>query len=155
MPFDYEDYSKKCDNLSEAALQKEWQKYTRQIAGGSTSTVLSVAFVPFTAGISLAGLGVSGPRIHNARKKRAIIEEHLKALDTKHHTRKRDVLGAMALSSTIGGLTLGMAPGADDVVAIGAEAGVSLATDAAVGAATAAGHLALDGAGIGVEHVHD
>lgn len=134
MPFDYDEYSKKCSTMSESELQvrytfllphptqhsqyhcqmsihvnlhhlhhldwftqKEWENYTRQLSGGATSTTLSVGFAHLTLGASLVGLGLSAPRIHNARKKRAIVEERLRQLEMEARTRKRDVLGPVAL----------------------------------------------------------
>jgi hypothetical protein len=146
MPFDYEDYQKKINTLTTEQLHKEWENYTRQIAGGATSTATSVLFSPLTAGISLIGLGLSGPRIHNARKKREIIEAGLQARGTTHQTRKRDVIAPMAVAGTLGGLTLGLAgPGADmiagEVVGHGVEYAVS--------------HAALDATGAVIEHTHD
>lgn len=146
MPFDYDDYQKKVNTLTTEQLHKEWENYTRQIAGGATSTATSVLFSPLTAGISLIGLGLSGPRIHNARKKREIIEAGLQARGTTHNTRKRDVFAPMAVAGTLGGLTLGLAgPGADmiagEVVGHGVEYAVS--------------HAALDATGAVIEHTHD
>lgn len=91
-------------------LQKEWENYTRQMSAGATSTATSVLLMPLTGGISAVGLGLSAPRIHNARKKREIIEAGLKARGTTHRTRTGDVLAPMAVSGIIGGLTLGLAP---------------------------------------------
>jgi hypothetical protein len=110
MPFDYDTYQKKVDGMSTEQLHREWENYTRQISGGATSTAASIALSPFTGGISLVGLGLSTPRIHNARKKREIIEAGLKTHGTTHHTRKRDVLVPMAAATTITGLTMGIAP---------------------------------------------
>jgi hypothetical protein len=146
MPFDYEEYEKKCSTLSPEALQKEWENYTRQIAGGATSTAGSVLFAPFTAGASLVGLGLSTPRIHNARKKRAIIEEHLQAHGTTHQTRKRDVVAPMAVAGTLGGLTLGFAgAGADMIAGEAVGKGVEYVVS----------HAALEVAGATLEHKHD
>ncbi len=122
MPFNYKEFSAKCDKMTVEELQNQWNVYTRHISGGATSTAMSVGAAPFTLGASLLGLGLATPRIHNARKKRTIIEAHLQALGTTHDTRKRDVIGSMALSGTIGGLTLGLAPpGADAVGSMGAD----------------------------------
>ena len=145
----------KCDKMTVDELHHEWNNYTRHVAGGATSTTLSVGFAPITMGASLIGVGLSAPRIHNARKKRAIIEAHLQARGTTHHTRKRDVAGPMALSTAIGGLTLGLAPaGADVVGAHAAEQGFHTIAGnpemLKIGA-----HMALDGAGTAVEHKHD
>lgn len=74
MPFDFKEYQTKCDGMSTEQLHKEWENYTRQVSGGATSTATSVLFAPVTGGISLVGLGLSAPKIHNARKKREIIE---------------------------------------------------------------------------------
>ncbi|KAK0113768.1 hypothetical protein ONS95_014018 [Cadophora gregata] len=146
MPFDFDTYQSKCENLTPEQLHREWENYTRQISGGATSTATAVLFSPLTAGISLVGLGLSAPRIHNARKKRAIIEAKLQAHGQTHNTRKRDVIAPMAISGTIGGLTLGLAgPGADMI------AGEAVGK----GAEYAAAHVALDATGAVVEHKHD
>ena len=152
MPFNYQEFSAKCDKMTIEELNHEWNVYTRHISGGATSTAMSVTFAPITAGASLLGLGLSGPRIHNARKKRAIIEAHLQALGTTHDTRKRDVLGSMALSGTIGGLTLGLAPSADGVATMGAQHAIETFVVNPDLVATGA-HAALDGIGAGAEQV--
>lgn len=146
MPFDYAEYQAKCNTLSTEQLQKEWENYTRQIAGGATSTATSVLFSPLTAGISLVGLGLSAPRIHNARKKREIIEKGLQQRGTTHSTRTRDVAGSMAVSGTIAVATLGLAgPLADAAAGEAVGKGVEYAI----------AHVALDGVGAGIEHLHD
>ncbi|EPE33431.1 hypothetical protein GLAREA_06444 [Glarea lozoyensis ATCC 20868] len=146
MPFDYDQYQQKVNTLSTEQLHKEWENYTRQIAGGATSTATSVLFSPLTAGVSLIGLGIAAPRIHNARKKREIIEAGLQARGDTHNTRKRDVAAPMAVAGVISGLTLGLAgPGAE---MLGAEAG-------AKGMEYIVAHAALDGAGAVLEQKHD
>lgn len=145
MPFDYAQYQAKTSEMSTDQLQKEWENYTRQIAGGATSTATSVLFSPLTAGISLMGLGLSAPRIHNARKKREIIERGLQERGSSHNTRTRDVTGSMALSGAISVATLGLAGPLADAVA-GEAVGK--------GAEYAVAHLALDGVGEAIEHKH-
>ncbi len=109
-------------------LQKEWENYTRQISAGATSTATSILFMPVTGGVSLVGVGLAAPRIHNARKKREIIEAGLKARGTTHHTRTGDVLAPMAVSGIIGGLTLGLLPpGAESVAGVAAGRGIEIA----------------------------
>ncbi|KAG4421381.1 hypothetical protein IFR04_005440 [Cadophora malorum] len=157
MPFDFDTYQSKCENLTPEQLHREWENYTRQISGGATSTATAVLFSPLTAGISLVGLGLSAPRIHNARKKRAIIEAKLQAHGQTHNTRKRDVIAPMAISGTIGGLTLGLAgPGADLI------AGEAVGKGAEYAAAQIYGPIlkrflsvALDATGAVIEHTHD
>jgi hypothetical protein len=146
MPFDYVQYQQKVNTLSSEQLHKEWENYTRQIAGGATSTATSVLFSPVTGGVSLIGLGLSAPRIHNARKKREIIEAGLQLRGETHNTRKRDVVAPMAVAGVISGLTLGLAaPGAE---MLGAEAG-------AKGMEYVVAHAALDGTGAILEQKHD
>jgi hypothetical protein len=146
MPFDYVQYQQKVNTLSTEQLHKEWENYTRQIAGGATSTATSVLFSPVTGGVSLIGLGLSAPRIHNARKKREIIEAGLQLRGETHNTRKRDVIAPMAVAGVISGLTLGLAaPGAE---MLGAEAG-------AKGMEYVVAHAALDGTGAILEQKHD
>ena len=90
-------------------LQKEWEKHTHQISGSATSTTGSVPLAPVTGGASLVGFGLSTPRIHNARKKREIIEATLQKHGLTHNTRERGVFVPMAVAGTLGGLTLGLA----------------------------------------------
>ena len=131
MPFDYDKYREKCNGMTAEQLQKEWENYTRQISAGATSTATSILFMPVTGGASVVGVGLSAPRIHNARKKREIIEAGLKARGTTHHTRKGDVLAPMAISGIIGGLTLGLVPGGAAESVAGASVGRGLEIAAA------------------------
>ncbi|KUJ16451.1 uncharacterized protein LY89DRAFT_685416 [Mollisia scopiformis] len=147
MPFDYEAYQKKCNVMTAEQLQKEWENYTRQISAGATGTATSVLLMPYTAGISLVGLGVSAPRIHNARKKMEIIEAGLQARGASPHTRKRDVLAAVGVSGAVSGLTLGIVPPGTADLAIGAAVhhGLEYASTQA----------ALGGSGAVLVHTHD
>ncbi|KAL2018092.1 hypothetical protein VTK56DRAFT_1278 [Thermocarpiscus australiensis] len=154
MPFDFKAYDAKCAAMTPEELQLEWQHYTRLISGASTSTAVSGLAVPLTLGVSLIGVGVSAPAIHNARKKREIIEKHLQRHGTTHHTRKRDVLSSVALSRTIGAVTLGVgAAGADAIATAGAEHGISAVVENEM-AIKIVTHAALDGAGMAVEHAY-
>ncbi|KAK7422656.1 hypothetical protein QQX98_001444 [Neonectria punicea] len=154
MPFDFKAYDEKCNALTAEELQREWEHYTRLISGAATSTAISGIAVPFTLGISTIGVAMAAPAIHNARKKREIIEKHLNKLHETHNTRKRDVLGSMAISGTIGVVTLGVGSmGADAVATAGAEHGIAavVENETAIKIVT---HAALDGAGLAVEKVH-
>lgn len=145
MPFDFEAYDTKCQGFTPDELQREWQHYTRLISGAATSTAVSGIAIPFTLGISLIGVALAAPSIHNARKKRAIIKKHLNKHDMTHRTRFRDVAGSMALSGTIGVVTLGVGSSGAEVVSAVIENEV---------AAKVVSHAALDGAGLVVEHAH-
>ncbi|KAI6778453.1 uncharacterized protein J7T54_005359 [Emericellopsis cladophorae] len=154
MPFDFQKYDEKCRGLTPEELQREWQHYTRLITGAATSTTVSGLAVPLTAGVSTIGVALAAPAIHNARKKREIIERHLTRHSASHVTRKRDVFSGVAISGTIGVMTLGVASiGADTIAAQGAEHGISaiVENDTAIKVVT---HAALDGAGLAVEHAH-
>ncbi|CAJ0545110.1 Ff.00g085830.m01.CDS01 [Fusarium sp. VM40] len=154
MPFDFKAYDQKCQGLTLEELQREWEHYTRLISGAATSTTVSGLAIPLTLGVSTIGVAMAAPAIHNARKKREIIERHLNRLNATHHTRKRDVLGSMAVSGTIGVVTLGVGSmGADAVATAGAEHGIQtiIANETAIKLVS---HAALDGAGMAVEHAH-
>ncbi|KAF5026800.1 hypothetical protein F66182_1084 [Fusarium sp. NRRL 66182] len=154
MPFDFKAYDQKCQGLTLEELQREWEHYTRLISGAATSTAVSGVAIPLTLGVSTIGVAMAAPAIHNARKKREIIERHLNRLHATHHTRKRDVLGSMAVSGTIGVCTLGIGTmGAEAVATAGAEHGIQsiVANETAIKIVT---HAALDGAGMAVEHAH-
>src|ERR1700712_430776 len=154
MPFDFKKYDAKCESMNVDELHLEWQHYTRLIAGASTSTAVSGIAVPFTLGVSTIGVAVAAPAIHNARKKRAIIEKHLQKLGTTHNTRKRDVIGPMAVSGTIGVVTLGVgAVGADVIGQAGAEHGIGMIVENEL-AVKATTHLALDLTVVGAEEHH-
>ncbi|CAH0046955.1 unnamed protein product [Clonostachys solani] len=154
MPFDFKKYDQKCAALTAEELQREWQHYTRLITGAATSTTVSGLAIPLTAGVSTIGVALAAPAIHNARKKRDIIERHLNRLDTTHQTRKRDVLGGVAVSGTIGVVTLGVGTlGADAIAAHGAEHGISAIVENET-AIKVVSHVALDGVGLGIEHAH-
>jgi hypothetical protein len=49
MPFDFEDYEKKCKSMTKEELHKEWENYTREILGRATSIATSVLLSPLTA----------------------------------------------------------------------------------------------------------
>ncbi|KAF6804222.1 hypothetical protein CSOJ01_10360 [Colletotrichum sojae] len=154
MPFNFKAYDAKCNGLTPEELQREWEHYTRLISGASTSTAVSGMAIPFTLGVSTIGVAMAAPAIHNARKKRDIIEKHLQKHGMTHVTRKRDVLGSMAVSGTIGVMTLGVGTmGADAVATAGAEHGIAavVENETAIKVVT---HAALDGVGMGIEHAH-
>lgn len=154
MPFDFKRYDAKCNGLTPEELQREWQHYTRLISGASTSTAISGLAVPLTMGVSTIGVAMSAPAIHNARKKRAIIEKHLQKHNDTHVTRKRDVFGSMAVSGTIGLVTMGVGTmGADAVATAGAEHGIAAVVESEL-AIKVVSHAAMDGVGFGIEHAH-
>ncbi|KAF4419456.1 hypothetical protein F53441_14429 [Fusarium austroafricanum] len=154
MPFDFKDYDPKRQGLTVKELQREWEHYTRLISGAATSTAVPGCAIPLMLVVSIIVVAMAAPAIHNARKKRKIIERHLNRLNATHHTRKRDVLGSMAASWTIGVVTLGVGSmGADAIATAGAEHGIQsiVANETAIKIGP---HMALDRAGMIVEHEH-
>lgn len=97
-------------------LRNEWNHYTRQLAGGATSTATSVLLAPMTGGGSLVGLGLGPAKVHNARRKREIIEAGLRAKGTTHQTNKMDVIAPMMFTGAISGVTMGLAGPAANMV---------------------------------------
>jgi hypothetical protein len=154
MPFDFKSYDARCATMDADQLQREWQHYTRLISCASTSTAVSgLAFLP-TLGLSIIGISVAAPTIHNARKKREIIEKHLQRLGTTLHTRKRDVLGSVAFSGAVGVATLGASSaGGDAIFAAGVEHGISAIAEnkTAVEVVTDVGYTGVNNA---LEHVY-
>ncbi|KAK2628946.1 hypothetical protein QTJ16_002049 [Diplocarpon rosae] len=146
MPFNFNTFQAKCEDLTPEELQREWNNYTRQFSSGATSAATAVAFAPLTAGVSLLGLGFSAPRVYNARRKREIVEGELQTHGKTHTTRKRDVIAPAAISGAIGGLTLGFSAPAAQLVA-GHAAGK--------GAEYIGTHVVLDAVGAAIEHQHD
>ncbi|EUC28170.1 hypothetical protein COCCADRAFT_109852 [Bipolaris zeicola 26-R-13] len=139
--------------MSVERLRLEWNHYTRLITGSATSTTISGLAAPFTGGISLVGVMIGSTGIHNARKKRAIIDCHLARYEEQHKTRVRDVVGSMAFSGALGVATLGVGSmGADVALTEGIIHGVLDSTDGTeVKVAT---HIVADGVGLAIEHKH-
>jgi len=103
----------------------EWNHYTRLISGSAASTTLAGSAVIFTAGVSLIGVAIGSAGIHNARKKRKIIEQHLARYREKPTTRMQDVMGSAAFNGAVGITTLGLGTlGAEKVLELGIEHGV-------------------------------
>ncbi|KAJ6256260.1 hypothetical protein Dda_9096 [Drechslerella dactyloides] len=154
MPFDFKKYDEKCAAMSPEELQLQWEHYTRLISGAATSTAVSGVALPLTMGVSAVGVALAAPAIHNARKKREIIERHLNRHGTTHVTRKRDVLTSVAISGTIGVVTMGASSiAADAVTNHAAEYGIQqvLENELAVKVGT---HVAFDAAAMAGEHAH-
>ncbi|KAK5087197.1 hypothetical protein LTR05_004368 [Lithohypha guttulata] len=154
MPFDFVKYDAKCAAMSAEELQREWEHYTRLISGSATSTAVSGLAMPFTLGVSSIGVGLASMSIHNARKKREIIDRHLGQRGALHNTRKRDVFAPICVSGTVGIVTLGVGAFAADAITTQAteHAFTTIAeNELAVKVTT---HLALDAAVMAGEEEH-
>lgn len=137
--------------MSLEELRREWNHYTRLITGSATSTAISgLAAVP-TLGISMIGVMIGSAGIHNARKKREIIDYHLARYEEKHTTRKRDVIGSMVFSGTLGVATLCVGSmGADIALTEGMCHGIFEET--AKTEVKVVAHIVADGVGLATEH---
>ncbi|EWC46361.1 hypothetical protein DRE_04304 [Drechslerella stenobrocha 248] len=154
MPFDFKRYDEKCLAMSPEELQLQWEHYTRLISGAATSTAVSGVALPLTMGVSVVGVAMAAPAIHNARKKREIIEKHLNRHGTTHVTRKRDVLSSVAISGTVGVVTMGASSIATDALSShAAEYGVRQVVENEV-AVKVGTHIAFDAAAMAGEHAH-
>ncbi|KAF3161890.1 hypothetical protein TWF106_001055 [Orbilia oligospora] len=154
MPFDFQKYDAKCAAMTPAELQLQWEHYTRLISGAATSTAVSGVALPLTMGVSVVGVALAAPAIHNARKKREIIEKHLNSHGTSHVTRKRDVLTSVAISGTVGVVTMGASTlAADAVTSHAANYGIQqvVENELAIKVGT---HVAFDAAAMAGEHTH-
>lgn len=155
MPFDYTHYTLKCQNLSDADLQKEWDNYTRHISGASTATAVSILAAAPTFGISLINLAYAFPRIENARHKRAIIEATLVSRGKLHCTHKRDVLLPAALGAGLGAVTFGVVPVVAENISDAAAAGAVTLITANPHFVHGAAELVIDAVGDEIEHVDE
>lgn len=63
----------------------------------------------------MIGAMIAGPLMHNARKKRHIIEKHMGMKGAVPDTRKKDIYGPAILSGTLGGATAGIGLGAEAI----------------------------------------
>lgn len=136
MPFDFDEYDKKCSQMSLEELRLEWNHYTRLISGAAASATLGGSALVFTAGVSIIGVAIGSAGIYNARKKRQILKKYLN--QEERTTRKRDVMGSAAFNGAVGLTTLGLGTlGAEKVLELGIERGISGgATEAGVKVAT-------------------
>lgn len=138
--FKFEEFDALCADLDADQLQLKWQHYTRALSAASSSTAVATLAAGPTGGVSMIGAIIAGPLMHNARKKRQIIEKHMAALDVTPETRKKDIYGPALISGFLGGATAG--------IGLGAEA---LAVDKAT---KIIGHVVADGIMTKVEDAH-
>lgn len=101
--FGFEQFDELCGTLDSHELQLKWQHYTRSMSAASTSTAVATLAIGPTGGVSAIGAMIAGPLLHNARKKRQIIERHMNSRGLKPETRNKDIYIPMAVSGTIGG----------------------------------------------------
>ncbi|KAJ0109071.1 hypothetical protein J7T55_002263 [Diaporthe amygdali] len=139
--FKFDEFDTLCGELDGDQLQLKWQHYTRALSAASTSTAVATLAAGPTGGVSMIGAMIAGPLIHNARKKRQIIEHHMSIKGIEPETRNKDVYGPMAFSAVLGGATMGIG-------SVGAEL---LAVDTATKIVS---HAAIDAGVTAVEDKH-
>lgn len=106
--FKFDEFDTLCGELDGEQLQLKWQHYTRALSAASTSTAVATLAAGPTGGISMIGAMIAGPLIHNARKKRQIIEHHMSIRGLAPETRNKDIYGPMGFSAVLGGATMGV-----------------------------------------------
>ncbi|KAL0939504.1 uncharacterized protein CTRU02_206114 [Colletotrichum truncatum] len=154
MPFDAEAYDLKCRQMDDNALIARREHYVRQIASSSTGAALRTAAGAATAGLTWLMIPYDAARIHNARRKRKILEKHAIDRGLTIETKCGDVLGPMALGATLGVVAFEGAQMCADMV-MGADGGGSAAESKEAGEAVKGiAHLGLDAGIAAVEHKH-
>lgn len=139
--FKFDEFDALCGELDGEQLQLKWQHYTRALSAASTSTAVATLAAGPTGGVSMIGAMIAGPLIHNARKKRQIIEHHMSIKGIEPETRNKDIYGPMGFSAVLGGATMGIG-------SVGAEL---LAVDTVTKIAS---HAAIDAGVTAVEDKH-
>lgn len=108
--FKFDEFDAQCSKLNVDQLQQQWQHYTRALSATSTSAAvatLSPGRLGSTEGTSMIGAMIAGPLMHNARKKRHIIEKHLGMKGAAPEIPKKADDGSAELSGTLGGARAG------------------------------------------------
>lgn len=139
--FKFDEFDALCGELDGEQLQLKWQHYTRALSAASTSTAVATLAAGPTGGVSMIGAMIAGPLIHNARRKRQIIEHHMSIKGIEPETRNKDIYGPMGFSAVLGGATMGIG-------SVGAEL---LAVDTVTKIAS---HAAIDAGVTAVEDKH-
>ncbi|KAL1862761.1 hypothetical protein Daus18300_008405 [Diaporthe australafricana] len=116
--FKFDEFDVTCGELDGEQLQLKWQHYTRALSAASTSTAVATLAAAPTGGVSMIGAMIAGPLMHNARKKRQIIEHHMSVRGLKPETRNKDIYGPMAFSAVLGGATMGVGSAGAELLAV-------------------------------------
>lgn len=116
--FKFDEFDTLCAELDGEQLQLKWQHYTRALSAASTSTAVATLAAGPTGGVSMIGAMIAGPLMHNARKKRQIIERHLKSKGIEPETRNKDIYGPMGFSAALGGATMGIGSVGAELLAV-------------------------------------
>lgn len=116
--FKFDEFDTLCGELDGEQLQLKWQHYTRALSAASTSTAVATLAAGPTGGVSMIGAMIAGPLIHNARKKRQIIERHMRTKGIEPETRNKDIYGPMGFSAVLGGATMGVGSVGAELLAV-------------------------------------
>lgn len=116
--FKFDEFDALCGELDGEQLQLKWQHYTRALSAASTSTAVATLAAGPTGGVSMIGAMIAGPLIHNARRKRQIIERHMKSKGMEPETRNKDIYGPMGFSAVLGGATVGVGSVGAELLAV-------------------------------------
>jgi hypothetical protein len=108
MPFDYDAYRRKIRRMSYEDLVNQKKHYNRTIASGITGELGSIVMIPFSLGLSSVGVLASGAAAVNGAYKVNLIDRELASRGQSCATRKRDVLGGMAIGTASTTLRAGL-----------------------------------------------
>lgn len=134
--FKFDEFDALCGGLDGEQLQLKWQHYTRALSAASTSTAVATLAAGPTGGVSMIGAMIAGPLIHNARKKRQIIEHHMVIRGIEPETRNKDIYGPMGFSAVLGGATMGVGSLGAELLAV--DTMTKIASHAAIDAGVTA-----------------
>ncbi|GKT48476.1 uncharacterized protein ColSpa_08657 [Colletotrichum spaethianum] len=148
MPFDPEAYRLKCAEMPDDVLLARRSHYVRRLASSATGAALHTAAGGFTFGLTWLLVPYDAARIHNARRKRRILEEHALDRGLAVETKRGDVLVPMAAGLALGAVAFEGAAACAELLVDGGE-GSSEAT-----LVKGAAHLGLDAAIAAAEQSH-
>lgn len=106
--YKFVEFDAQCSELDADQLQLKWQHYTRALSAASTSTAVSTLTTRPTGAISMIGAMIAGPLIHNASKKRDIVQRHMESKGSAPDTRNEGIYGPAALSEMPGRASAGV-----------------------------------------------
>jgi hypothetical protein len=102
MPFNFEQYTRECRNMSDYKLQKELESYSRQSYSGGASYGIGLALIPFTFGLSALGSVAATATMANALTKVHILEKESNNRNVQLSLRKRDIFYGAGVGATAG-----------------------------------------------------
>jgi hypothetical protein len=85
--------------MNTAQLQMEWNQATQEITAAGSSTGVFGLCILLTRGLSSRDIAIAASRIHNARRKRSIIRQHLQRRGITPIIHVHDVMFSVAMAA--------------------------------------------------------